>query len=125
MCVMTGGTVPKDAKEAARLSRLLERQVEIDEDVQEEPCVPEGLLTLIETQTGRPCPRIDLDPDNQTPAQLVSLALMPHTRWLAAQALQSAIEPLVPEARAALVDRVAAALGSAAVVDKLYPKPKA
>lgn len=44
----------------------------------EDPCVPEHFLAAIREREDRPCPRVDLEPDNLVAANLFSLAVSDH-----------------------------------------------
>jgi hypothetical protein len=44
----------------------------------EDPCVPEHFLKVIREKDDRPCPRVELEPDNAIAANLFSLAISDH-----------------------------------------------
>ncbi len=44
----------------------------------EDPCVPEHFLAAIRKREDRPCPRVELEPDNIAAANLFSLAISDH-----------------------------------------------
>lgn len=117
---MMGGLDVATTEQAARLARILLRPVELGEHVEEPPCVPDGWLARIEATQGRPCPRVELEPDNAEAAAAVMLSLGTHTAWLAGPTLEAA--GFDDDELAAVLGRVGAALLSPAVVERLYPK---
>jgi hypothetical protein len=75
----------------------------------EGPCVPEHFLAVIREREGRPCPQVELEPDNIVAANLFSLAISDHAAlvplWF--ETMAGALD--VPEQRAVL-SRVVQAL---------------
>jgi hypothetical protein len=88
----------------------------------EPPCQPEGVLREYERQHGRPCPRVDLAPQNHVAAQLVSFLLDERLRPLAPGFLEVRTGWMDPSDRELLLLRLARALNDAEVFRVLYPE---
>lgn len=117
-CVMTGGCVVETGEEAAAMGTLLLREVEVGETLTEEPCVPLDWLEQYERQ-GQACPRVALEWGNDVAAEALTLAMSPHTAWLAPQSLAAAQLPA--ELHGAILRRVAYVLRDQAVAEKVAP----
>jgi hypothetical protein len=117
-CVMTGGCVVETDEEAAAMSALLLREVEVGAALSEEPCVPTDWLEQYERK-GQACPRVPLAWGNDVAAEALTLAMSPHTAWLAPQTLAAAELPA--ELHAAVLRRVAYVLRDQAVAEKVAP----
>jgi hypothetical protein len=76
----------------------------------ENPCRRPIELEHIRAKTGRPCPRVELFPENALPYHLVSLALSERARPLLLEVLKG--EDLAPEIHRVVVGRVVHALFS-------------
>jgi hypothetical protein len=120
---MMGGYEVQGAADARVLTALLKPDPDMPirpgQILEEPPCLPWETLEIIRAREGRPCPRVELDPDNQLAASVVMLSLREHTRPL--------IGPLTSgmskTERHRTFVRAAAALQSEAVIDWLTPKP--
>jgi hypothetical protein len=124
VCVLQGGLEVETETAAASVSRFLGRGVEVGEHVSEDPCLPAKHLASIESELGRPCPRVDLLSENREAAELVWLAVLEHLRPLFGPAFEALSEGLEPEERRRLVTRVSSVLKSDVVMRKLYPEPE-
>jgi len=121
---MLGGTDAESEADARRLSASLGRGVEEGEHVEEGPCVPEYHLAAIREQWGRPCPRVELDPDNVDAATLAFFMVQPHLRPLFDPYYAASLEGDPPEVRRALLIRVSNAVHSEQMLERLYPDKK-
>jgi hypothetical protein len=124
VCVVQGGLDVDTEAAAAGASRVVGRRVEVGERLSEEPCLPTKHLASIESEFGRPCPRVELLPENREAAELVWLAVLEHLRPLFGPAFEALSDDLEPEERRRLVMRVSAVLKSDVVMRKLYPDPE-
>lgn len=79
-------------------------------------------LAEIRKRTGRPCPRVILEPENYAAAQLVGYLIPEDTRALAPALYDALAEPLTSEERQLLLTRVAGALHDPKVLAKRFPK---
>lgn len=67
----------RDQIDSEQLGRFDEVDVplHVGEHVTLPPCVPEGWLTAIQEQHGRPCPRVEIEPENVEAIQLAEAIL--------------------------------------------------
>jgi len=104
---MTGGTIVEDAEQARYYSALPEANREYAEgsEVKLDPCVPAHELALIQEREGRPCPRVDLEPENYHASALAYIAVgsMP---FLFGPYYDAATEDLPARERLSLIDRI-------------------
>ncbi len=75
----------------------------------EDPCVPEHFLKVIRGKEDRPCPRVELEPDNAIAANLFSLAISDHA-GLTPLWFETLTEGMDSEERRAVMGRVVRAL---------------
>lgn len=120
-CVMTGGHDVGSEAEAEAYSSLLDRPVAVGEHVEEAPCVPEHTLAKLQEELGRPCPRVELEPENRPALNLVGLSLQPHLQHLFDSMCEATCADLTPEEQRAFLMRVATALDSEAVRARQQP----
>jgi hypothetical protein len=80
------------------------------------------VLTEIKKRTGRPCPRVILEPENVDAAQLVGFLIPEDTRGLAPALYDAIAEDLTAEDRRFLLMRVSGALHDPKVHAKRFPK---
>lgn len=104
-------------------SKTLRRQVAEGEDLAETPCVREGELERIRKIHGRPCPRIELRPENYLAAEVVWSSIAEHTRGLAPGLLDAGLAGAPLEEREDVRRRVLEALHSPAVMALVSPAP--
>ena len=115
-----GGGVVQTEQAARELSELLPRTVSKGDELNEPECVAKHELGVYE-QLGRPCPRVDLDPENVEAAEAMNLSIRADLRHLAEPYLLAVAED--PEERASLILRVAGTLRNARVTEILHPPP--
>jgi len=89
----------------------------------EPPCLPSSLLREFEEEHGRPCPRVQLAPQNVVAAELMSFLLDERLRPLAGDLVRGRTRWMKPEARAGYLLRVARALQDRHVTKEFYPEP--
>jgi hypothetical protein len=89
----------------------------------EEPCQSARALVEIKKRTGRPCPRVVLEPENYAAARLVGFLIPEDTRGLAPALYDAIAEDLTAEERLSLLMRVSGALHDPKVNAKRFPKP--
>lgn len=89
----------------------------------EEPCVQRYLLPIIEETEGRPCPRVELHPDNGLAADLAALLLQPREQQGLLQPLfEAACEEMSAGDQLTLIHRVYGAVQSPRIVRLVQPK---
>ena len=88
----------------------------------EPPCLPESLLREIQEEHGRPCPRVQLAPQNAVAAELVGFLLDERLRPLAADLVRIRTRWMEPGARSLFILRLARALQDKHVTKALYPE---
>jgi hypothetical protein len=88
----------------------------------EPPCLPESLLREIDAEHGRPCPRVQLAPQNGVAAELVSFLLDERLRPLAAELVRGRTRWMQSDERTLLILRLARALQDKHVAQALYPE---
>lgn len=103
------GVPVADAAEAAFFSAQPEANVEYHPGdlVKLRACVPDWELELIQQREGRPCPRVELEPENGDASALTFLS--EHTALFGAY-WGAATEDMTARERKSLVDRIAGAL---------------
>jgi hypothetical protein len=125
-CSLFGGVTVRTAEQAVRLSQLLERPVEVDEQVIEDPCVADHELSRIAYESGglRRCPRVELDPENDLAAQAVALINQEHLRAFAPRMVQLGTRFMDPDVEHAILSRVTTTAMDERVRDLMFPPPK-
>lgn len=88
----------------------------------EPPCLPQSLLREFEEEHGRPCPRVQLAPQNAVGAEVVSFLLDERLRPLAGDLVRGRTRWMKSGARTLLLLRVARALQDRQVAKALYPE---
>jgi hypothetical protein len=91
---------------------------------EEDPCLGEELLQEFQRTQQRPCPRVDLAPQNLAAADLVRFALDERLRAHGPELLRISTGWMGDEERLALLLRVAQVLGRKDVHDALHPELK-
>ena len=122
---MMGGTTLTTEAQVRAYSMLLKQQFALGEHIEEPECLPpQDPRWIAALEAGRECPRVDLDPDNTLPYELLLLAASEHTRPVFGSYFRAACGELSREEQLAVLSRVHAGLMSEEVVAKLYPKPE-
>lgn len=88
----------------------------------EPPCQNQGILADIKDRTGRPCPRVELDPENFVPADLVKFILDERLASFAEGQFQDYASDWTALERIEIRNRLAGAIHSPEVQDILNPK---
>ncbi len=88
----------------------------------EPACLPESLLREFEAEHGRPCPRVELAPQNVVAAELVGFLLDERLRPLAGELVRGRTRWMAAADRALLLLRLARALQERQVTAALYPE---
>lgn len=122
-CTIYGGTIAETEKEAAALSKILEREIEVGARVEEDPCCGWEGIQVYEAR-GMRCPRPgpDLMAGNHLAWEVMQLSIGELTRQY--------VEPMLRDhqctrrTRIEIRRRVAAALSHPDVTAILYPKPE-
>lgn len=120
---MTGGCEVRDAEHARSLGSFggSDDLPEVGSHFEADPCMDDGTLEVFERVNGRPCPRVELEPDNEIPAELFHAALHEQSRPYA-QALEETLTAEMPQdRRAAVLRRAIHILTSERVVKLLAP----
>lgn len=123
---MLGGMTVDTEEQARLLSAMPEcfdMAIEVGSELELLPCMPDHDLARIKEETGQECPRpgYAMDPDNVAALEILGLSIPEHTRHLA----EGALRDLVPAwERPTIRRRVAGALQSKAILDRLYPPRK-
>ena len=84
----------------------------------EDPCVPEHFLKVVREKEDRPCPRVELEPDNAIAANLFSLAISDHA-GLVPLWFETLREGMDGEERRAVMGRVVRVLMDREVVGQV------
>lgn len=122
-CVMTGGATVDSEEDARFLSKqpeLADREIDVGDEVELPPCVPEHYLAIWRAK-GRSCPRpgLAMDPETGPGLDLMQVSLAEHTRHM----FEGVLRDLVPAGeRPVLRRRVLAALRDPVVTERLFPK---
>lgn len=74
-----------------------------------EPCMDPGSLAVIQRDTGRPCPRVELDRENEFPFYLANLMRAPSTRPFVPLVFNEAYRRASTERRLAVLMRTVTA----------------
>ena len=88
----------------------------------EDPCQPKGTLAEIERRYGRPCPRVELDPQNAEVSELVSYVISESLRPLAPMAFEATFGRRRRVARRVALRRLQGAIGHPDVTAALNPE---
>jgi len=91
---------------------------------EEAPCQSKGVLAAIEEETGRPCPRVELDEENADVSKLLTFVLSESLRPLAPAVLDATFPPRARGARSSALRRLSTAVNHPEVVAVLYPEAK-
>lgn len=89
----------------------------------EQPCVSDTTLRLYEQETGRPCPRVELEPALADFARLLPFIVREDLRPLAPLAFEAVTREWGPEERDELL-RIVTIVGDEEVSRLLYLPPK-
>lgn len=125
---MREGTVIADEAAAEAVNRAMREnpevweghaEVGVGELVRLDPCIP---ASWPYARPDRPCPRVELDPQNTVAADLVLAALPEHTRPLMPAFMRARLAGLPADHRRRVTLRVVRALHSEPVSRWLYPK---
>jgi hypothetical protein len=90
----------------------------------EPPCIPEARVRWYEEHHGRPCHRIELDGRNLDAYRLLGWLIHDDLKPLAPIYARELLRRLPRGGREAILDRVAHALRSDAVMARLHPDPE-
>lgn len=85
-------------------------------------CINERQSQKSLVETGRPCPRVELDPRNNEAMTLISWTVHDDLKPLASQYARDLLRGRRPEERAAIFGRVGAALRTREVMSRLHPE---
>jgi hypothetical protein len=88
----------------------------------EAPCQNKGVLAEIQGKTGRPCPRVELDPANVVPSDVIKFVLDERLSSFAEGHFQDYTSDWSPLDRIEMRNRLAAAIHSPEVERILHPK---
>jgi len=121
--VMTGGCEVRDVKHARELALFTASDdlPEVGSHFETDPCMSPEHLESQEVHSGRPCPRVELDPGNEVAAELFWAALHEQTRPYAQELAGALTAEMDPEQRAGILRRAIAQLASERVVKLLAP----
>lgn len=92
------------------------------EDAPEGPCLPDGILEeFYQKQKGRPCPRVELHPDNDEAFRLASAMLSSTTRTVVPVYAMLLLDGMPGGWALEVTERAVAAAQSQAVADAMRP----
>lgn len=113
----------RDEKHAQALASYtaLDDSPEIGGHFEADPCMDEDSLEMFEKVNGRQCPRVELEPDNEIPAELFHAALHEQSRPYAQALEETLTAEMGPDRRAAVLRRAIGILTSERVVKMLAP----
>lgn len=115
-----GGVEIKSEKQARRFLRLHDvDEVKVGTTLTLPPCEPDAILAVISEKYGRPCPRVELDPENGPAASLASLTLSSHLNPLVAPLYEAATVDFTADQRISMIHRIVAALQDDRIIDLL------
>lgn len=105
-----------------KLAKVDPASVRVGQRIALKPCVPEEpVLRMCRERDGRPCPRVELDPDNYAAHQILRAQFREDTRGLAPALADALLAGLEPEERAEVLRRVVTTMADKAVQDAMRP----
>ena len=90
----------------------------------ENPCQSEAVLGEIEKNTGRPCPRVELEAGGADAFALLGFLIHEDLKPLAPKMFDAITYSMDPEERADTLRLVQSAMGEKKLLDILHPDPK-
>ncbi len=89
-----------------------------------EPCQKRSVLEAQEQRTGRPCPYVALEPENEVAAGLLSLVTQERFAPLVSPYLDITMWAEGPERKAEVMQRVTRVVSHPEIQELLWPKPQ-
>jgi len=125
---MSGGITIDSKRTAAAVARFPEME---GEDVRPglrvkvAPCVPPHMLAVIRAREGRPCPKVDLQPENTEPAELFTMLSREETRGIVPEWIDLNLSAFSSEEKARLLNRAVYAIHNERITELVrQPAPQ-
>lgn len=102
-----------------------ERSLEVGDFLSMPPCLPPVLLRSLQKETGRECPRVELDPANHAACSLFTMLTRDHTRPLALSVFEGEAREWgwSKRRRLRVKQRAVAAMLDPEIAQALMPRP--